>query len=175
MFGLVTSSQTYRADSLSSHESRLCRLFKTGLAPITQLFSGPLMARSAVLLVVFYTISFGWVACSLLASSVSVFFIYVVQTKTGSLSLSCLFSGVSVISWNSLDVVGTELYPTQLRSSALGLLHGSGRVAAIMGNIVFGSLVDSTCAVPFLLVSALLLAGGVVACLLPQTKQTEIN
>ncbi|KAG7270347.1 hypothetical protein CRUP_034457 [Coryphaenoides rupestris] len=215
MFGLVTSSQTYRADSLSSHESRLCRLFKTGLAPITQLFSGPLMARSAVLLVVFYTISFGYyglwmwfpelfkrtqeggspcanvtrpahlqdlscypvntVACSLLASSVSVFFIYVVQTKTGSLVLSCLFSGVSVISWNSLDVVGTELYPTQLRSSALGFFTGVGRVAAIMGNIVFGSLVDSTCAVPILLVSALLLAGGVVACLLPQTKQTEIN
>jgi len=54
-------------------------------------------------------------ACSLLASSVIVFFIYMVQTKTGSLVLSCVFSGVSVISWNSLDVVGTELYPTQLR------------------------------------------------------------
>lgn len=48
-------------------------------------------------------------------SSLSIFLIYVVQTQVQSLILSCVFSGVSVISWNSLDVLGTELYPTQLR------------------------------------------------------------
>ncbi|KAM9375854.1 synaptic vesicle glycoprotein 2C isoform 2-T2 [Pholidichthys leucotaenia] len=52
---------------------------------------------------------------SLFLSSVSVFLIYAVKTKTQSLVLSCVFSGVSVIAWNALDVVGTELYPTQLR------------------------------------------------------------
>lgn len=61
------------------------------------------------------------------------------------------------------------------RSTALGFFTGVGRVAAIMGNVVFGSLVDSTCAVPILLVSGLLLVGGLVACLLPQTRQTEIS
>lgn len=55
------------------------------------------------------------VGISLLVSSLSVFVIYVVKTKTQSLIVSCVFSGVSVISWNALDVVGTELYPTQLR------------------------------------------------------------
>jgi len=54
-------------------------------------------------------------AGSLAVSSLSVFLIYVVQTKAQSLGLSCVFSGVSVIAWNALDVVGTELYPTQLR------------------------------------------------------------
>lgn len=112
---------------------------------------------------------------SMLVSSLSVFVIYVVKTKTQSLIVSCVFSGVSVISWNALDVVGTELYPTQLRSSALGVFTGAGRVAAIMGNVVFGQLVDSNCAVPLLMVSALLLAGGLVALRLPQTKQTELT
>ncbi|XP_073687842.1 synaptic vesicle glycoprotein 2B [Garra rufa] len=112
---------------------------------------------------------------SLLVSSMSVFVIYVVKTKTQSLIVSCMFSGVSVISWNALDVVGTELYPTQLRSSALGVFTGVGRVAAIMGNVVFGQLVDSNCAIPLLMVSALLLAGGLVALRLPQTKQTELT
>ncbi|CAL8260736.1 unnamed protein product [Merluccius merluccius] len=246
MFGLVTSSPPSQSRR-SSHGSRWGRLCKTGLAPIKQLFSGSLRPRSVVLLVVFYTISFGYyglwmwfpelfkrtedggspcanmsrlpqlqnqscypvntavymegfvvaasnlpgniftillmdsiggktlLSCSLLVSSASVFFIYLVQTKAGSLVLSCVFSGVSVIGWNALDVVGTELYPTQLRSSALGFFTGVGRVAAIMGNVVFGSLVDSNCAVPILLVSALLLAGGVVAFLLPQTKHTELS
>lgn len=114
-------------------------------------------------------------SCSLLVSSLSVFLIYVVQTKAQSLALSCVFSGVSVIAWNALDVVGTELYPTQLRSSALGFFTGVGRVAAIMGNVVFGNLVDTNCAVPVLLVSALLLTGGLVALLLPQTRQTELT
>uniref|UniRef100_UPI003AAEB921 synaptic vesicle glycoprotein 2C n=1 Tax=Centroberyx gerrardi TaxID=166262 RepID=UPI003AAEB921 len=114
-------------------------------------------------------------SCSLVLSSVSVFFIYVVQTKSQSLILSCVFSGVSVISWNALDVVGTELYPTHLRSSALGFFTGVGRVAAITGNVVFGKLVDTNCAVPVLLVSALLLTGGLVALLLPQTRQTELT
>ncbi|XP_047451704.1 synaptic vesicle glycoprotein 2C [Mugil cephalus] len=113
--------------------------------------------------------------CSLMVSSLSVFLIYVVQTKAQSLILSCIFSGVSVIAWNALDVLGPELYPTQLRSSSLGFFTGVGRVAAIMGNIVFGKLVDSNCAVPVLLVSGLLLTGGLVALLLPQTKQTELT
>lgn len=112
---------------------------------------------------------------SLLLSSLSVFFIYVVQTKAQSLTLSCVFSGVSVIAWNALDVVGTELYPTKLRSSALGFFTGVGRVGAIMGNLVFGRLVDANCAVPVLLVSALLLTGGLVGLLLPQTRQTELT
>ncbi|XP_062277413.1 synaptic vesicle glycoprotein 2B [Scomber scombrus] len=114
-------------------------------------------------------------SCSLLLSSVCVFFIYVVQTKAQSLIFSCVFSGVSVIAWNALDVVGTELYPTQLRSSALGFFTGVGRVAAITGNVVFGNLVDTNCAVPVLMVSALLLSGGIVAFLLPKTKQTELT
>ncbi|KAM4734213.1 synaptic vesicle glycoprotein 2C isoform 2-T2 [Anableps anableps] len=114
-------------------------------------------------------------SCSLIVSSLSVFLIYMVQTKAQSLGLSCIFSGVSVIAWNALDVVGTELYPTHLRSSALGFFTGVGRVAAIMGNMVFGKLVDSNCTVPILLVSALLLTGGLVALLLPQTRQTELT
>ncbi|XP_029009259.1 synaptic vesicle glycoprotein 2B [Betta splendens] len=114
-------------------------------------------------------------SCSLLVSSLSVFLIYLVQTKSQSLIFSCVFSGVSVITWNALDVLGPELYPTQLRSSALGFFTAVARVAAIMSNVVFSKLVDTDCAVPILLVSSLLLTGGLVALLLPQTRQTELT
>lgn len=60
-------------------------------------------------------------------------------------------------------------------SSALGFFTGVSRVAAITGNIVFGKMVDTNCAVPILLVSALLLTAGLVALLLPKTKQTELT
>ncbi|CAI5665497.1 unnamed protein product [Oreochromis niloticus] len=251
-FGLRTSS-TQKGDkgktrSLGSSKERLANILKKALAPIKKIFRSPFKSRSFPLLIIFYSISFGYyglwmwfpelfertedggspcanvsrpsagqnetcdlvktaavyrdgfiiaaanlpgniltilvmdstggkalLSGSLLLSSLSVFFIYVVQTKAQSLILSCVFSGVSVIAWNALDVVGTELYPTKLRSSALGFFTGVGRVAAIMGNLVFGRLVDANCAVPILLVSALLLTGGLVSLLLPQTRQTELT
>uniref|UniRef100_A0A3Q2WIB3 Synaptic vesicle glycoprotein 2 n=2 Tax=Haplochromis burtoni TaxID=8153 RepID=A0A3Q2WIB3_HAPBU len=250
-FGLHTSS-TQKGDkdksrSLGSSKERLANILKKALAPIKKIFQSPFRSRSIPLLIIFYSISFGYyglwmwfpelfertedggspcanvsrpsvaanetcvtvktavytdgfitaaanlpgniftilvmdsiggkalLSGSLLLSSLSVFFIYVVQTKAQSLILSCIFSGVSVIAWNALDVVGTELYPTKLRSSALGFFTGVGRVAAIMGNLVFGRLVDANCAVPILLVSALLLTGGLVGLLLPQTRQTELT
>ncbi|XP_044050253.1 synaptic vesicle glycoprotein 2B isoform X3 [Siniperca chuatsi] len=250
-FGLCTSpkqrEEPEETRTLGSRKERLACILKKGLVPIKQMFNGPLKSRSIVLLIIFYSISFGYyglwmwfpelferienggspcanvslpsplhnqscypvktavymegfiiaasnlpgniftilmidstggkalLSFSLLVSSLSVFLIYVVQTKAQSVALSCVFSGVSVIAWNALDVLGTELYPTHLRSSALGFFTGVGRVAAIMGNIAFGKLVDTNCAVPVLLVSALLLTGGLVALLLPQTRQTELT
>ncbi|XP_034390289.1 synaptic vesicle glycoprotein 2C isoform X2 [Cyclopterus lumpus] len=255
-FGLCTSSKQRGGPvetRTRSRRERLAGSLKKALAPVKQMFNGPLKSRSIALLIVFYCISFGYyglwmwfpelfermenggspcananasssssaasplhnqscypvktavymegfiiaasnlpgniftifmidrlggkalLSCSLMVSSLSVFLIYVVQTKVQSLVLSCVFSGVSVITWNALDVLGTELYPTQLRSSALGFFTGVGRVAAIMGNLAFGRLVDTNCSVPVLLVSALLLTGGLVALVLPQTRQTELT
>eukprot|EP00062_Callorhinchus_milii_P021888 gi/632979100/ref/XP_007906280.1/ PREDICTED: synaptic vesicle glycoprotein 2C-like isoform X2 [Callorhinchus milii] len=112
---------------------------------------------------------------SLILSGITVFFIWEVKTKTQSLIMSCLFSAISVIAWNSLDVLGPELYPTQLRSSALGVFTGIGRIASILGNVVFGQLVDLSCAVPILLMAAMLFAGGLIALKLPNTKNIELS
>ena len=49
-------------------------------------------------------------------SGISVFFIYLLDNKTQSLIMSCVFSAISVIGWNSLDVLQAELFPTNLRS-----------------------------------------------------------
>ncbi|XP_011605726.1 synaptic vesicle glycoprotein 2C [Takifugu rubripes] len=248
-FHLHLSSKERAApeESQGSPGGVLSNILKQGLLPIKQIFTRPLKSRSIILLIIFFSISFGYyglwmwfpelfkrveeggspcanvsipahtentscypvktvvykegfyvalsnlpgniftillmdstggkilLSCSLVLSSLSIFLIYVVQTRVQSLILSCVFSGVSVICWNSLDVLGTELYPTQLRSSALGFFTGVGRVAAVTANIVFGKLVDTNCAVPVLMVSALLLTGGLVALLLPQTKQTELT
>nr|XP_005994167.1 PREDICTED: synaptic vesicle glycoprotein 2C-like [Latimeria chalumnae] len=114
-------------------------------------------------------------SASLLLSGISVFFIWLVKNKIQSLVVTCLFSAISVTAWNALDVLGTELYPTQLRSSALGFFTGVGRVAAILGNLTFAQLVDIHCAVPILLVSVLLFTGGLAALKLPDTKNIDLE
>lgn len=79
----------------------------------------------------------------------------------------------SVHSWDAHKSSSARSF--SLRSSALGFFTAVARVAAIMGNVVFGKLVDTNCAVPVLLVSSLLLTGGLVALLLPQTRQTQLT
>ena len=62
-----------------------------------------------------YFFFFLFSAASMVISGVCVFFIALLKDKTQSLIMSCFFSGVSVIGWNALDVIGMELYPTHLR------------------------------------------------------------
>ncbi|XP_075248752.1 synaptic vesicle glycoprotein 2C-like isoform X2 [Convolutriloba macropyga] len=49
---------------------------------------------------------------SMILSGVSVLFIWLVKTTTETLVMMCIFGGISVIGWNVLDVLYTELYPT---------------------------------------------------------------
>ena len=44
-----------------------------------------------------------------------------------------------------------------LRSTAMAITLAAARLGAILGNIAFGNLVDVACAVPILLVAALLI------------------
>ncbi|CAH1790251.1 unnamed protein product [Owenia fusiformis] len=112
---------------------------------------------------------------SMIISGVSVFFIYLVHNKVESLVMSCVFSGFSTIGFNAINVVQVELYPTQLRSTAYGILTGTCRIGAIVGNLIFGQLVDVNCAVPMLMVAGLLSSGGLMAIKLPNKTQQDIN
>ena len=49
------------------------------------------------------------------------------------------------------------------------------RIGAILGNVAFGYLVETNCAVPILLVSTLLIAGGLAGLLLPNTTREPLE
>ena len=93
---------------------------------------------------------------SMLLSGASAFLIYLVNSATMNLILSCIFGAVSTMGFNSLDCLGIELFPTSLRSTAMAATLVAARLGAITGNLVFGYLVESHCATPILMVAALL-------------------
>ena len=72
-----------------------------------------IFALKCVLIILFLFLCLG---TSMVISGISVFFIYLLDNKTQSLIMSCVFSAISVIGWNSLDVLQAELFPTNLRS-----------------------------------------------------------
>ena len=49
-----------------------------------------------------------------------------------------------------------ELFPTHLRSTAMAVTLVAARLGAILGNTVFGLFLEVQCAVPIIMVAALL-------------------
>ena len=111
---------------------------------------------------------------SMIVSSVCMFLLYVVESSAAGLALTCTFSGVSTIGWNAIDVLQAEVFPTHVRSTASGVLMAVGRVASILGNLVFGHLMAVNCAVPIVIVASLLLIGGLSAIKLPNMTNKEL-
>ncbi|GFN92176.1 hypothetical protein PoB_001868200, partial [Plakobranchus ocellatus] len=60
-------------------------------------------------------------------------------------------------------------------STAFGMQTGIARIGAILGNVIFGQLVDAYCAIPMFLVAALLGFGGLSSLALPDMTGSEIH
>ena len=61
------------------------------------------------------------------------------------------------------------------RTTANGVLMGVGRIAAILGNVVFGQLVDVNCMIPMVMVSSLLCLGGLISLKLPNSQSIDLG
>jgi len=112
---------------------------------------------------------------SMVASGLAAFLIWAVRSTVGNLILSCVFGAVSTMGFNALDCLGAELFPTNVRTTAMAITLAAARFGAIMGNFTFGFLVDVACAVPILLVAVLLIGGGLLGLLLPNTTREPLT
>ncbi|KAM6976175.1 synaptic vesicle glycoprotein 2C-like [Tautogolabrus adspersus] len=107
---------------------------------------------------------------SMVLSGISCFFLWFGTSESMMIFMLCLYNGLSISAWNSLDVVTAELYPTDRRGTGFGFCNAMCKLAAVMGNLIFGSLVGITKAIPILLASSVLVCGGLVGLRLPDTR-----
>ncbi|XP_041816273.1 synaptic vesicle glycoprotein 2C-like isoform X3 [Chelmon rostratus] len=107
---------------------------------------------------------------SMVLSGISCFFLWFGTSESMMIFMLCLYNGLSISAWNSLDVVTTELYPTDRRGTGFGFCNAMCKLAAVLGNLIFGSLVGITKAIPILLASSVLVGGGLVGLRLPDTR-----
>ncbi|KAK1345175.1 hypothetical protein QTO34_013885 [Cnephaeus nilssonii] len=110
---------------------------------------------------------------SMVLSGISCFFLWFGTSESMMIGMLCLYNGLTISAWNSLDVVTVELYPTDRRATGFGFLNALCKAAAVLGNLIFGSLVSITKAIPILLASTVLVCGGLVGFRLPDT-QTQV-
>jgi VNT family MFS transporter (synaptic vesicle glycoprotein 2) len=103
------------------------------------------------------------------------------EKQFGIVSSACAFQAFSISAWNTVDCMTSELFPTTVRSTGMGVCAASGRVGAMVAQFINGMLMGSP-------VSLLLVASGSLAlaattpCLLPggtemsqQPLQDEVN
>ncbi|XP_037367337.1 synaptic vesicle glycoprotein 2B isoform X1 [Talpa occidentalis] len=108
---------------------------------------------------------------SMLISAVCCFFLFFGNSESAMIGWQCLFCGTSIAAWNALDVITVELYPTNQRATAFGILNGLCKFGAILGNTIFASFVGITKVIPILLAAASLVGGGLIALRLPETRE----
>lgn len=85
---------------------------------------------------------------------------------TGIVISACSFQAFSIAAWNTIDCMTTERFPTAVRSTGMGVCAASGRIGAMVAQIVNGALVHSPVRL-LLVASTSLLVAAVTPLLLP--------
>ncbi|XP_056586803.1 synaptic vesicle glycoprotein 2C-like [Triplophysa dalaica] len=111
---------------------------------------------------------------SMVLSGISCFFLWFGTSESMMIAMLCVYNGLSISAWNSLDVVTAELYPTDRRGTGFGFCNAMCKLAAVMGNLIFGSLVGISKSIPILLASSVLVCGGLVGLRLPDTRSNVL-
>eukprot|EP00567_Pseudictyota_dubia_P010277 CAMPEP_0197437000 /NCGR_PEP_ID=MMETSP1175-20131217/4317_1 /TAXON_ID=1003142 /ORGANISM="Triceratium dubium, Strain CCMP147" /LENGTH=566 /DNA_ID=CAMNT_0042966411 /DNA_START=354 /DNA_END=2054 /DNA_ORIENTATION=+ len=70
-----------------------------------------------------------------------------------------LFSGLASLAWNANMTLSAELFPTKVRSTGLGYVAATGRIACIVQQFINGALIDRP-AILLVVASGLLLVGA---------------
>lgn len=85
---------------------------------------------------------------------------------------ACAFQCFTIAAWNAIDVLTSELFPTSVRSTGMGVCAATGRIGAMLAQFVNGALVAKPVRLLLTAATALLL-GSLTPILLPadQTGQ----
>ena len=106
---------------------------------------------------------------SIACASASLIFFAVSAYRTqpfGIVASACLFQCFTVVSWNTIDTMTSELFPTLVRSTGWGICAASARIGALIAQFVNGALVNNPVRL-LLVASGTLLVGALTPCLLP--------
>lgn len=108
---------------------------------------------------------------SVLAAALSlVFFAFYANTSSqvGIVLSACSFQCFTIAAWNTIDTMTSELFPTLVRSTGMGVCAASGRIGAMLAQFVNGALVNQGQPILLLLIaSGTLVLGAATPCLLP--------
>ncbi|XP_063226849.1 synaptic vesicle glycoprotein 2C-like [Bacillus rossius redtenbacheri] len=101
--------------------------------------------------------------------------VYFMRSSVQNLIVSCVF--LACISTANFVLTGivVEIFPTSIRGMATCFAILSGRIGAIVSNLIFGELLDISCEVPIFLVGSVVIGGGLLGFLLSKKQETGMT
>lgn len=114
---------------------------------------------------------------SSILSSVALFFFAQAARRmdtSGAILSACFFSAFNIISMCTLSVITSELFPTEIRSTGLGLCAATGRFGAMIAQTVNGALADRP-SVLLLVTSLVILLGAVSLLFISDNTNGELS
>lgn len=100
---------------------------------------------------------------------------YFVTNSKQNLIVSAVFSSVISCGNAALDCLITEIFPTNLRATGVAISMVAARLGGIIGNIVIATLLDMYCPAPTFIVAGLLIGGGLLCLMLPNTTREPLS
>ncbi|XP_051156800.1 synaptic vesicle glycoprotein 2B-like [Leptopilina boulardi] len=107
---------------------------------------------------------------TMLVAGIASLAIYFVRTSLQNLIVSCIFSLAIATANFALSGAVVDIFPTHVGAMAICLSVCFGRIGAIVSNLIFGMLLDISCDIPIFLVASMVLLGGFLGFLIPQSK-----
>ncbi|KAH8366605.1 hypothetical protein KR084_006463 [Drosophila pseudotakahashii] len=97
------------------------------------------------------------------------------NSAISTVALASLFVTMGSISATSVISASVNLFPTSLRTMIVSLEMMFGRLGSLLGNIFFPALMGLGCVPPFLMVTAFMLAGCLLAAFLPLKNKAALK
>lgn len=94
----------------------------------------------------------------LISSGLAALGLNLVSSSLQNLILSCVFEAIVSCTEAVLFCVICEIFPTKVAATAMAVTVMCGRIGAIVGNVVFGALVDEYCTVPIYMFGTFLIS-----------------
>ncbi|XP_015032980.2 synaptic vesicle glycoprotein 2C isoform X1 [Drosophila willistoni] len=101
--------------------------------------------------------------------------LYFVRSSLENLILSCIFEALTSLSISTVYCVMVDLFPTNLRVMAAAMSMTFGRGGALLGNLIFGFLIDLNCIIPIIVFSGMLFISAFLCWMLPSTGSEALD
>lgn len=110
----------------------------------------------------------GTLISSLFLSTIAIFVLIRVSSDLAVTISMCVFSGVSVMGWNVINIISVDMFPVDYRSTAFGVFASTGRIGSILGTLMFGLFNAQDVAFSLLLVCASMALAALCSALMPK-------
>ncbi|RDD36932.1 Solute carrier family 22 member 12 [Trichoplax sp. H2] len=117
-----------------------------------------------------------WLYCPMITiCGLSILLMLLIDNELSVLILGCLFTSISNNVWIAYKTWSSELFPTTVRSTAIGILNLIGHTGSILGMTIFALLFYKSCTATLIIFSFLGLLSGFAALFLPDTTNVDIS